>query len=496
VKDLIDAHAVKSASQEGELREMTLTWSLRFALLMPYSDVLIRHLKNHPQIPGEVGEQSSSDGEQGPVNVKRRASASSAVGGHQMNSGLAQSIQDHQPRPLSPSRIDPALLGPAADYHDQTAAHAMASGLDHLALLASQQAWGSGNGDAAMNDGNAGVAGAPPPESHGWGHESSSHGHEFGSVLNYQHGLTPSDSEYQMISTANGHHGLDFGNDIYSGRHPSLHEQISPVMGGVTPNGSLMPTELMNWFDQFDMDTNGGPDALQHSGITPGAASQARGHQSNLSSEAGNSSKSPGSGSVITLIPAERFHKVERCWPNRPSNTVRLMPTLWQDAISKTEDNLFSKDNLSPEAIEHNKQYGSRWGLDEDCRVRLQKMFVNLSRKESRRDSEGYSPFSHSSPSAKSSVTNNIQEEMSNIPNFPPAEIFDISLDLFFRQFHPLMHFIHTPTFCPKTAPTSILLIMCLVGLTILQTKGATAFVRQAFPVSWFIISILCRYPC
>jgi hypothetical protein len=430
-----------------------------------------------------VGEQSSSDGEPGPVNVKRRASASSALGGPQMNSSVGQSIQDHSSRALSPSRIDPALLGPAGDYHDQTSAHAMASGLDHLALLASQQAWGSGSGEATMTDSHSGVIGAPS-EAHGWGQEVSSHGHEFGSVLNYQHGLTPSDSEFQMIAPANGHHAIDFANDIYSGRHGSLQDQISPVMGGVTPNSSMMPTELMNWFDQFDMDTNGTSDGLQNSGITPGSASQLGRHQSALSPDEGNSSKSPGSGSVVTLIPAERFHKVERCWPTRPSNTIRLMPTLWHDAVSKAEDNLFSRDNLSPEAIEHNRQFGSRWGLDEDCRVRLQKMFVNLSRKESRRDSEGYSPFSHSSPSAKSSITNNIQEEMSNIPNFPPAEIFDISLDLFFRQFHPLMQFIHTPTFCPKTAPTSILLIMCLIGLTILQTKGATAFVRQAFPVS------------
>ena len=399
-----------------------------------------------------------------------------------MSSAVPQNIQDLTPRPLSPSRIDPALLGPTAEYHDQASAHAaMASGLDHLALLASQQAWGSGAGDTAMNDGNVGGA---PPDSQSWGHENSSHSHEYGSVLNYQHGLTPSDTEFQMMASSNGHHALDFANDLYQGRHTSLQDQISPIMGGVTPNGSMMPTDLMNWFDQFDMDTNGTSDGLQNSGVTPGAASQARGNHSALSSEAGTSSKSPGSGSVVTLIPTERFHKVERCWPNRPSNTIRLMPTLWQDAIAKAEDNLFSKDNLSPEAIEHNKQYGSRWGLDEDCRVRLQKMFVNLSRKDARKDSEGYSPFSPSSPSAKSSVTNNMQEEMSNIPNFPPAEIFDISLDLFFRQFHPLMHFIHTPTFCPKTAPTSILLIMCLIGLTILQTKGATAFVRQAFPVS------------
>ncbi|KAG9233651.1 fungal-specific transcription factor domain-containing protein [Amylocarpus encephaloides] len=443
------------------------------------SDVLIRHLKNHPQIPGEDLEHSSSDGDQGSRRVKRRASSSSAVGLSQMNEAGPSCVQDLQSRPLSPSRIDPALLG-AGDYHEQAAAHAMASGLDHLALLATQQSWGNGAPvDASMADAGNGVIGNG--DSQTWGPEAAQHNQDFTNAINYQHGPAPSDSEYQMMSAVSNHHSsMDFGNDLYSGRLGALQDQISPVMGGMTPSGSMMPSELMNWFDQFDMEANNPAETNQTSGRTPEPMSQNGVQRSTVPSEGGNSSKSPGS--VSTIIPTERFHKVERCWPNRQSNAIRLMPTLWRDAISKSEDNLFSKDNLTPEAIEHNRQYGSRWGLDEDCRTRLQKMFVNLSRKEPRQGSEGCSPFSHSSPSVNSSATNNIQEEMSNIPNFPPAEIFDISLDLFFRQFHPLMPFIHTPTFCPKTAPTSILLIMCLIGLTILQTKGATAFVRQAFP--------------
>lgn len=402
------------------------------------------------------------------------------------NESVGSAIQEHISRPISPSRIDPALLGPpSAEFHEQSNAHAMASGLDHLALLASQQAWGNGAVDPSMTDSGSTVMGAAP-ESQNWGQESTSHTHDFGSVMNYQNGLPSGDSDYQMMGgAAHPHAGLDFGNDLYSGRLSALQDQISPGMGGGTPNGGMMPHELLNWFDQFDMDANNPPETSQPLDGSPPARSQEGRQPTVMSPDGGNSSKS--SGSLSTVIPTERFHKVERCWPNRPSNAVRLMPTLWRDAILKPQDNLFSKENLSPEDMEHNRQYGSRWGLDEDCRTRLQKMFVSLSRKESNHGSDGYSPFSHSSPSSKSSVSNNIQEEISNIPNFPPAEIFDISLDLFFRQFHPLMPFIHTPTFCPKTAPTSILLIMCLIGLTILQTKGATAFVRQAFPVFTFL---------
>jgi hypothetical protein len=163
------------------------------------------------------------------------------------------------------------------------------------------------------------------------------------------------------------------------------------------------------------------------------------------------------------------------------------MPTLWWDAALKPEDNLFSNGNLSPEAMEQNRQCGSRWGLDEDCRERLQRMFVTVNSMGADRGPAAFaSPENFSTPSDGRSADRAESVNNDVVPtSFPPAEIFDIGLDLYFRQFHPLMPFIHTPTFCPKTAPTSVLFIMCLIGLTILQTKGATAFVRQTFSVSF-----------
>ena len=138
--------------------------------------------------------------------------------------------------------------------------------------------------------------------------------------------------------------------------------------------------------------------------------------------------------------------------------------------------------------MEQNRQCGSRWGLDEDCRERLQRMFVTITHVSSDQTPAAAfgSPENFSSPSESRSAGQaaSVVNDAPLSSNFPPAEIFDIGLDLYFRQFHPLMPFIHTPTFCPKTAPTSILFIMCLIGLTILQTKGATAFVRQTFSVS------------
>jgi hypothetical protein len=409
----------------------------------------------------------------------------SAGSATQMIDSCISNNLDIPPRPTSPSRIDPALLGSPGDYADQSSAHTMSSGLDHLALLASQQTWGDGTVDTAMTEAGS-VTIAPTNDSHGWRQDASSHNQDFQGVIAYLQTPPLSEPNFQMINgDSNSTSGLDFGSDLYSGRLNALQDQISTGMGGLTPNGAMMPNDLLNWFDQFDMDANQPSDSLQSTGISPAGASQGNRQPAILSPERDNSSKSQIPGSLSTIIPTERFHRLERCWPNRPSNAVRLMPTLWRDAATKAEDNLFSQANLTPEAIDHNRQFGSRWGLDEDFRTRLQRMFVTLSRKGSKQTSEGGSPFSRSPPSDASSVgQSTINEDIPKIPNFPPAEIFDISLDLYFRQFHPLMPFIHTPTFCPKTAPPSMLLIMCLIGLTILQTKGATAFVRQAFPVS------------
>lgn len=267
-----------------------------------------------------------------------------------------------------------------------------------------------------------------------------------------------------------------------------MQDQISPPdMSAIAPDVSIMPQDLQTWFDQFDLESHLHPGNLQDFGNQNSQISGVGRRGSSLTaSDEPTSVRNPSSPS--TLIPNERFAKVERCWPNRHNNPLRLMPTLWWDAVLKAEDNLFSNGNLSPEAMEQNRQCGSRWGLDEDCRERLQRMFVTITHVSSDQTPAAAfgSPENFSSPSESRSAGQapSVVNDAPLSSNFPPAEIFDIGLDLYFRQFHPLMPFIHTPTFRPKTAPTSILFIMCLIGLTILQTKGATAFVRQTFSVS------------
>jgi hypothetical protein len=67
---------------------------------------------------------------------------------------------------------------------------------------------------------------------------------------------------------------------------------------------------------------------------------------------------------------------------------------------------------------------------------------------------------------------------------FPPAEILDMALDLYFRNFQPLIPFIHVPTFSAKRTRSPVLYVMCMIGMIMLGTKGTTAFVSKNFNVS------------
>lgn len=169
-------------------------------------------------------------------------------------------------------------------------------------------------------------------------------------------------------------------------------------------------------------------------------------------------------------IPNERFAKVQRCWL-APPNTGRLINSLWRDITMSLVDNIFFVQSL-PFSIEPSVNQGSRCGFDEDCRRRLQAAFgqttVSLHMQ---------SPRDRNIPPSTSAPTLNPFD-------FPPAEILDMALDLFFRLFHPLLPFVHLPTFSAKKARPSLLYVMALVGMTLLGTKGTTAFVSRNFSVS------------
>lgn len=164
-------------------------------------------------------------------------------------------------------------------------------------------------------------------------------------------------------------------------------------------------------------------------------------------------------------IPNERFFKVQRCWLAPPS-TGRLINSLWRDSAMSSVDNIFSVQSLHF-ADDPNAGQGSRCGFDEDCRRRLQAGF-----------SDNTQP-----PQTTPIIPADWIASASHYSDFPPAEIFDMSLDHYFRLFHPLLPFVHVPTFAANKTRPSLLYVMTLIGMTLLGTKGTTAFVSRNFAV-------------
>lgn len=172
-------------------------------------------------------------------------------------------------------------------------------------------------------------------------------------------------------------------------------------------------------------------------------------------------------------IPNERFAKVQRRWLTPPNNVGRLMNNLWRDMVCYDLDNIFSVHTFHPPGPPPDTPQGSRYGLDEECRLQLQAVFGFAQPSLSQVNSPDNDALS---PAASGSGTG-------GPPSFPPAEILDMALDLYFRDFHPLVPFVHLPTFSAKRTRLPLLFVMCLIGMIILGTKGTTNFVSRSFRV-------------
>ncbi|KAJ4501959.1 hypothetical protein HRR83_009487 [Exophiala dermatitidis] len=177
----------------------------------------------------------------------------------------------------------------------------------------------------------------------------------------------------------------------------------------------------------------------------------------------GTTSDPPDRKKTIEKVPRERFSRVQRCWGPRPGRNYRIMPNLWKEVALSPMDNLFSETPFAADDF----RTVSNWGLDTDCRVRLRNTFHTPA------------PSAVHSPRLQAVVDPALSQANEE---FPPAEILDIALGLFFRRFHPTVPFIHVATFSVRNTPTPMLFAICLIGLSILGTTGATIFVSRMFP--------------
>ncbi|KAK5458216.1 hypothetical protein LTS15_004296 [Exophiala xenobiotica] len=147
---------------------------------------------------------------------------------------------------------------------------------------------------------------------------------------------------------------------------------------------------------------------------------------------------------------------------------------MWRVAAQSTADNLFSNSSITT-----GTKISSRWNMDDECRARLISECDNILL-----PAEKYSGRVTAPGSPRISVPMEHDVEVQGLSpgapalTFPSTETLDMGVSLYFRRFHPVLPFVHRATFDARSTPSSLLLPMCLIGLSILNPGGADEFIR------------------
>lgn len=185
----------------------------------------------------------------------------------------------------------------------------------------------------------------------------------------------------------------------------------------------------------------------------------------------------------------EQLKRIQQIWPRRRATpVVRIIRTLWRDVIQNEADNLFCEPNTGDARpfSGPSHQWTSRWHVDDECRTRLMKYCDAIQLPTNRQRFRKVQPDSPPPSSHMEKEFEGLSPGAARV-KFPSVEMLDMSLDLFFRRFHPVMPFIHQATFDAKKAPASLLFPMCLIGLSILDPRGSENLIRPHLTVSLVI---------
>lgn len=184
------------------------------------------------------------------------------------------------------------------------------------------------------------------------------------------------------------------------------------------------------------------------------------------------------STSSALIAPSEsQAQLMGRLWSRqKPKLASRLIRRLWKQVIHHNADNIFTAPKSSDCNDNHaapSSRQTSRCRVNEACRSRLVRYCKELDW--SFRQNESVHDGTRTALREKSPDDHD--------GGFPAMEILDSSLDFFFHFFHPILPFMHRSTFDARNTPSSLLLAMCLVGLSYLDRAGTRTFVVRYLKV-------------
>jgi hypothetical protein len=149
---------------------------------------------------------------------------------------------------------------------------------------------------------------------------------------------------------------------------------------------------------------------------------------------------------------------------------------IWELSIMSRGPNLFSNQtdqSLKGWTSSRADPQSHSFGFDEHCRSRLVRHIF-----------PSFVQPQNSSASMRSEIPTSKSTSPCDEALFPSVEALSACLRLYFRNFHPLMPFIHRPTFqAPGTDPT-LLTTMCLIGFTFLNDDNSERCISTLLPAT------------
>lgn len=178
-------------------------------------------------------------------------------------------------------------------------------------------------------------------------------------------------------------------------------------------------------------------------------------------------------------VSGQKNNNARLLWPTRTRRPAPMTYTSWQDISSCSKKNLLSQTDqvgVATPLIVHPNGSDSR--LEKLRRLAARFLCCGC-----RNEGPVYTVDDGTS-AGDSNMPGLSQSSQTCRTCESASELFRLGLEQYKRRFHATIPILHIPTFCPEDTPSTLLLVMCLLGLTFVNSEEATALVSRAFPVS------------
>lgn len=243
--------------------------------------------------------------------------------------------------------------------------------------------------------------------------------------------------------------------------------QRSPDRENSVPSHAMRP-------EQFDAASYGMPQDLI--GLTPDMLSFTSSLDNPITPQSLIPSSQKQRPSRI-LFSGQQLKQIQKLWHGQRSYpSMTLMSVLWDTVVKHPQSNIFSVAQTVEPENQYTESTSGRWNLTERCRKDLMELCGEIEILTNGMDDPEI-PFQDAASVSPSSVSDTSSLPGLAVDGFPSLETLEASLDFFFQ--HCPFAFVHGATFDARHTHRSILLPMCLIGLSSLYAERSHGFISK-----------------